>query len=306
MGGSRILIFGATGYIGKHVANASLAQGHPTFLFIREATLSNPEKAPLIESFKSKGAIIVHGSLDDYASLVEACKKVDVVISALGAPQIADQFNIIKAIKEAGNIKRFFPSEFGIDIDKAHAVDPMKSMFDLKIKLRRTIEAEGIPYTYVCCNCFAAYFLPTLAQLGPTSPPRDKFVVYGNGNHKAVYVKEEDVGTFTIKAVDDPRTLNKKLLFRLPQNTFSSLELAALWEKKIGKTLEKEYLSEEQVLKQLEATPFPGNFMVAIFHSIYVKGDQSNFELGPEHVEASQLYPDVKYTTVDEYLDQFL
>ena len=37
--------------------------------------------------------------------LVGAIKKVDVVISAVGATQLADQVKIIEAIKEAGNVK---------------------------------------------------------------------------------------------------------------------------------------------------------------------------------------------------------
>ncbi|XP_057821828.2 phenylcoumaran benzylic ether reductase IRL1 [Cryptomeria japonica] len=306
MGGSRVLIIGGTGYIGRHVTNASLAQGHPTFLLVREITPSNPEKAQLLESFTSKGATLVQGSIDDHASLVAALKKVDVVISTLGAPQIADQFNLIKAIKEVGTIKRFFPSEFGNDVDKHHAVEPMKSMFDLKIKLRRTIEAEGIPHTYVVPHCFAGYFLTNLAQLGLAAPPRDKIVIYGDGTTKAVYMKEEDIGTFTIKAVDDPRTLNKTLYLKPPANTISTNDLVALWEAKIGKTLVKVYLSEEQVLKLLQDTPFPGTFMVSIFHTIYVKGDQTNFQIGPDGVEASALYPDVKYTTVEEYISAFV
>ncbi|XP_057821826.2 phenylcoumaran benzylic ether reductase IRL1 [Cryptomeria japonica] len=306
MGGSRILIIGATGYIGRHVANAALAQGHPTFLLVRESTTSNPEKAQLLESFTSKGATLVHGSIDDYASLVEAVKKVDVVISTVGAEQIADQFTLIKAIKAVGTVKRFFPSEFGIDVDRHHAEEPMKSMFDLKVKLRRTIEAESIPYTYVVPNSFAGYFLSNIAQLGLTAPPRDKVVIYGDGTSKSVYSKEEDIGTFTIKAVDDPRTLNKILYLRPPGNTISTNDLVALWESKIGKTLEKVYLSEEQVLKLIQDTPMPGNYMVCIFHTIYVKGDQTNFEIGPDGVEASELYPDVKYTTVEEYLSAFL
>ncbi|GLJ19421.1 hypothetical protein SUGI_0350340 [Cryptomeria japonica] len=305
MGNSRILIIGATGYIGRHVVNASLAQGHPTFLLVRSSTASNPEKAQLLDSFKSSGATILHGSIDDYASLVEAIKKVDVVISTVGAPQIADQVNIIKVIKEVGSIKRFLPSEFGNDVERNHAVEPVKSMFDLKVKIRRAIEAEGVPYTYVSTNCFAGYFLSGLAQPGLIAPPRDKAVIYGDGNNKAVYVREEDIGTFTIKAVDDPRTLNKTLYLRLPANIYSTNELVALWEKKIGKILEKIYLSEEQVLKLIEETPFPGNIFLAIFHTIYVKGDQTNFEIPSDGVEASELYPDVKYVTVNEFLSQF-
>jgi len=60
---------------------------------------------------------------------------------------------------------------------------------------------------------------------------------------------EEDVGMFTIKAVDDERTLNRTLHFRPPVNTLSFNELVALWEKKIGKTLQKIFIQEDQLLK---------------------------------------------------------
>ena len=43
--------------------------------------------------------------MKNYESLVKAIKQVDVVISTVGAAQVADQTNIIAAVKEAGNIK---------------------------------------------------------------------------------------------------------------------------------------------------------------------------------------------------------
>ena len=64
--------------------------------------------------------------------------------------------------------------------------------------------------------------------------------------------KEEDIATYTIKAVDDPRTLNKVLHFRPPANILSFNEIVSLWEKKIGKTLEKTYLLEDQLLKKIQ------------------------------------------------------
>ncbi|KAF4357262.1 hypothetical protein F8388_002770 [Cannabis sativa] len=277
---SKVLIIGGTGYIGKFVVEASVKAGHPTFAL---------------------------GDLYEHESLVKAIKQVDVVISTVGHMQVADQVKIIAAIKEAGNIKRFFPSEFGTDVDRNNAVEPAKSAFEMKVQIRRAVEAEGIPYTYVASNCFAGYFLPTLIQPGATSPPRDKVIILGDGNPKAVFNKEDDIGTYTIRAVDDPRTLNKILYIRPPKNCYSFNELVALWEKKIGKTLDKVYVSEEQILKDIQESPIPINIFLSINHSAFVKGDLTNFEIEPSFgVEASQLYPDVKYTTVEEYLDQFV
>lgn len=85
-------------------------------------------------------------------------------------------------------LQRFFPSEFGNDVDRTRAVEPAKSVFEIKVKIRRAIEAEGIPYTYVSSNYFAGYSLPTLVQSGATSPPRDKVVILGDGNTKGSYL----------------------------------------------------------------------------------------------------------------------
>ncbi|KNA04334.1 hypothetical protein SOVF_200590 [Spinacia oleracea] len=306
-GKSKILVIGGTGYIGKFIVEASAKAGHPTFALVRDETLSNPAKASIIDNFKSVGVYLVTGDVYDHESLVKAIKQVDVVISTVGYPLFADQVKIIDAIKEAGNVKRFIPSEFGVDVDRSSAVEPAKSMFELKVQIRRAIEAAGIPYTYVSSNNFAGYFLPTFSQPGVTAPPRDKVVILGDGTAKAVYNKEDDIGTYTIRAVDDPRTLNKTLYIKPSGNTLSFNELVFLWEKKIGKTIEKEYVPEEQVLKNIQDSPPPVNVFLAIGHAVFVKGDQTNFEIEPSFgVEASELYPDVKYTSVDEYLNQFV
>jgi hypothetical protein len=113
-------------------------------------------------------------------------------------------------------LQRFFPSEFGNDVDRAHAVEPAKTGFATKAKIRRAIEAEGIPYTYVASNSFSGFFLPalnhsrsgglwlylhahvqastssigsnaettTLKQPGAPASPRDKVVILGEGDTK--------------------------------------------------------------------------------------------------------------------------
>ncbi|MED6145914.1 Eugenol synthase 1 [Stylosanthes scabra] len=306
---SKVLVVGGTGYIGKFIVNASAKAGHPTFVLVRESSISHPDKSNLIQSFKSSGVTLLYGDVGDHSSLVKAVKQVDVVISAVSGAQTEHQLNIISAIKEAGNIKRFLPSEFGLDVDRHSAVEPAASVLGAKAKIRRAIEAEGIPHTYVVSNAFAGYFLGTLGQQGVTAPPRDKLVILGNGNGnvKGVFVAEEDVGTYTIKAVDDPRTLNKILYLRPPANVLSFNEVVSLWENKIGETLDKIYVPEDQILKNIQESPFPQSLLLALSHSALVKGDCTNFEIEPCFgVEASQLYPQVKYTTVDTYLNQFV
>ncbi|KAL9378413.1 hypothetical protein Peur_029748 [Populus x canadensis] len=337
---SKILLIGGTGYIGKFIVEASIKEGHPTFVLVRESTLSlsSPAKSIVINNFNNLGVNFLIGDLLDHESLVKAIKQVDVVISSIAHDQVDNQVNIIAAIKESGNIKRFIPSEFTNDVDRAHIVEPATGLAASKAKIRRAIEAEGIPYTSVASNSFAGFFLPALNQRscgglgsflqshvqassirstavtttsnqpGATASHGDRLVILGDGNVKVVFNKEEDIATYTIKAVDDPRTVNKILYIKPPANIISSNELVSLWEKKIGKTIERVYVPEEQILKNIQETlDFLRKLTLAICHSWFVNGDQTNFEIEPAFgVEASELYPDVKYTTVDEYLNQFV
>jgi len=56
-------------------------------------------------------------------------------------------------------------------------------LLETKSKIRREIEAAGIPYTSVSANCFAAYFVNYL--LHPYEDVKD-IVVYGNGEAKGI------------------------------------------------------------------------------------------------------------------------
>lgn len=48
--------------------------------------------------------------------------------------------------------------------------------------------------------------------------------------------------------------------------------------------------------------PFPLKMDLIFIYSAFVKGDHTYFEIDSRS-EGTQLYPDVKYTTVSEYLD---
>ena len=63
---------------------------------------------------------------------------------------------------------------------------------------------------------------------------------------------EDDIAMYTIKTIDDPRTLNKTVYIRPPKNILSQLEVVKIWEKLIGKELKKSSISAEQFLSSME------------------------------------------------------
>ncbi|XP_070662635.1 probable pinoresinol-lariciresinol reductase 3 isoform X4 [Malus domestica] len=146
-----------------------------------------------------------------------------------------------------------------------------------------------------------------LVQPGLKVPPRDKVTIFGDGNTKGVFVKESDVAAFTIRALDDPRTLNKVVYLRPPGNVYSMNELVEIWESKIGKKLDKVFVSEEELLERVKDTPYPDNMEMVFIYSAFIKGDQTYFDIESSGgVDGTKLYPQQNFTTISQYLDTLL
>ncbi|KAK6920154.1 NmrA-like domain [Dillenia turbinata] len=272
----KILIFGATGYLGRFMAKASMSMGHSTYAYVRPLKPgASPAKLEVHRELESIGVTVFQGELDDHEKLVWAIKQAEIVISTLAVPQHLEQLKIISAMKDAGTIKRFVPSEFGNEVDRVSGLPPFEALLENKRKVRRATEAAGLDFTYVSANSFAAYFVDYL--LHP----------HNQADEAAV----------------DPRVRNRVIIFRPPGNIVSQLDLISMWEKKTGRTLKRVHTPEDEVVKLSESLPFPENIPVAILHNIFIKGDQTSFEITEKDLEASQLYPDHKYTSVDDLLE---
>ena len=70
--------------------------------------------------------------------------------------------------------------------------------------------------------------------------------------YTVVYMDEDDIATYTIKSIDDPRTLNKTLYIRPKENILTQMQLIEKWERLSGKKLEKLNISAEDFLASME------------------------------------------------------
>nr|XP_029117351.1 bifunctional pinoresinol-lariciresinol reductase 1-like [Elaeis guineensis] len=211
------------------------------------------DKSTVAEVRRSGKTKSEDASLEDHESMVSALKQVDVVVSAVGGSCIMEQLKLIEAIEEVGTIKRFLPSEFGMDVDRMeHAISPGDRTFVEKRVIRRAIEKANIPHTYVSANCFASIFLAGLAQLATYMPKRERVNIHGHGDKKCIWVAEEDKAMYAMLAVDDPRTLNKVLFVRPPANILTQMEVVKTWERIIGQELQMTFLSAEEWLSTMD------------------------------------------------------
>lgn len=54
-------------------------------------------------------------------------------------------------------------------------------------------------------------------------------------------------------------------------------------------------------------TPYPDNMELVFIYSVFIKGDHTYFDIEScGGVNGTELYPDVKYMTVSEFLDTLL
>lgn len=67
-----------------------------------------------------------------------------------------------------------------------------------------------------------------------------------------VYVDEDDMAKYAAKTLNDPRTMNKTVYVRPTDNILTHMELVQIWEKLSGKELEKNYISANDFLADIE------------------------------------------------------
>ncbi|KAJ0113013.1 hypothetical protein Patl1_03630 [Pistacia atlantica] len=99
---------------------------------------------------------------------------------------------------------------------------------------------------------------------------------------------------------------NLSQLILPPENILSQRQLVEIWEKLSGEKLEKVHLPGEDFLASMKDMDFAGQVHVAHFYHIFYEGCLTNFEIGEGQEEASELYPEVNYTRMDDYLKRFL
>ncbi|WMV28151.1 hypothetical protein MTR67_021536 [Solanum verrucosum] len=307
--GGRILIVGATGFIGQFITQASLDANRRTYILIRSFSDNFHPKIKIIKEFEDKGAIILHGVINDQKFMEHMLRKheIDIVISVVGGESILDQLVLVQAMKVVGTIKRFLPSEFGHEVDRSNPVEPGLNLYKQKRKIRRFIEEMKIPYTYICCNSIASWPYYDNKHPSDVLPPLDHFQIYGDGNVKAYFVAGADIGKFTIKTAEDNRTFNKCVHFRPKCNFLNMKEIATLWENKIGKILPRVTITEDVLLAIAAEKIIPRSVVASLTHEIFIKGCQIGFSIdGKKDLEVCDLYPNESFCTMDECFNDFL
>lgn len=154
---ARLLIFGATGAIGKYITEAILA-ARPAFQHVTIFTSANTvaAKRDLLAHWKSVGVStsVFVGDVNSEEDVKRAyqTEAPDTVISALGRGALTIQTKLVQLAAQAETVKWFFPSEYGTDIEynaKSPNEKPHQHKLALRKFIRENIRPEQLHITYL-------------------------------------------------------------------------------------------------------------------------------------------------------------
>jgi uncharacterized protein YbjT (DUF2867 family) len=118
--------------------------------------LQDEAKKAKIAAWEKAGVKPVTGDVTNPASLIEALKGIDWVISCLSRDglETGGELNLIQAAKEVG-VKRFIPSQFGNDMHDF--VLGQLPMIDSKVRAVDALKESGLDYVLVSSNTWMEY-----------------------------------------------------------------------------------------------------------------------------------------------------
>ncbi|OAQ61138.1 hypothetical protein VFPPC_02148 [Pochonia chlamydosporia 170] len=212
---TRVAIAGATGSIGGVIAAAiASTKKHEVFVLSR--------KAP--DASNNSGSIstltVNYDSVDDIETKLTS-NNIDTVICCMSLnseAENASQINIIRAAAKSPTVKRFAPSEFGIDYMEASRQKYPFPSTEFKVAAIQELQKTDLQYTRFITSTFMDYFGPQNAPSQLKVLPlfidhqSRKATIPGDGNTPVVLTHSTDVGKFVAAAVDLPEWQEKSLV----------------------------------------------------------------------------------------------
>jgi uncharacterized protein YbjT (DUF2867 family) len=226
MSGARVLVAGATGQLGRAIAQKLVASG------VTVRALSRNE-----ESLRkaAPGAEPAAVDLRDLAKLTDACRGVDQIVatannnmgSGASSPTRVDlgaYQNLCAAARNTGVRRLIYVSYRGVDQDAP--VD----IFRVKWYIEDAIRRSGIPYVMLRPTAFMDTWIDQILAKGI----REKGVatIFGDGNNVSNYIAVDDVAEFAVKILGRAEIVNEVVEAGGPSNV-SQNDLATLVERRV-------------------------------------------------------------------------
>ena len=188
----RVLLAGATGYLGRFIANELIEHAYPSRLIVR-----NSAKA----GFDSNKLEVIQANVTDENSLIGCCDDINVVISTVGITKQKDgltymdvdynaNLNLLNEATKAGVKKFIYVS--ALNADKLTHL----KMCEAKEKFVKTLKNSGLEYCIIRPNGFFSDMTEFLkmAKKGTVN-------LFGDGNFKMNPIHGSDLAKVCVDAI---------------------------------------------------------------------------------------------------------
>jgi uncharacterized protein YbjT (DUF2867 family) len=272
MAGETILVTGATGSQGGAVARALLSAGH------RVHAMTRKPDSPAAKSIEAAGATLIHGDLDDEASLRKAAQ------GAWGAFGVQNTWEagvekeeeqgkrMARVVKDAGVAHYVYTS---VGSARRHTGIPH---FDNKARIEETIEGLGIPSWTVIRP---AFFMENF--LGPWFKPGIDNGVLAMGlkpGTKLQMIAVKDIGAWGRLAFERHTELKGKGI-ELAGDELTMPEAAAIIGKAVGRTITHLQVPIEDVRKGSEDYALMLEWFDKVGYNADIAGNAKKYGIQP-------------------------
>jgi uncharacterized protein YbjT (DUF2867 family) len=201
-----LLIVGASGMLGRQIAERALASGRPLRLMAR-----HPAK---LADLGARGAQLVQGDLIDPASLARACEGASQLIASahalLGrgryrseAVDDAGHRALIDAARQAGVGHFIYISALGAA--PGHPVD----FFRTKYAIEEYLKASGLSWTILRPSAFMDLHAHRLIGMNIVATGKTRLI--GSGSTRRNFIAVRDIARFVELALDEPKFRTRAL-----------------------------------------------------------------------------------------------
>ena len=233
----KVLIAGATGTLGGRIAYHLLRQSDTELrLLIRPDSLSDLRKASRISSLIERGAVVAHGDLTNRASLENATKDIDVVISAVQGDReiiIDGQLALLDAAMING-VRRMMPADFAGDLFAAP--EGGHPLLDIRRTADRVIAASGIEHVHILNGFFMDGLLDSFFQVDNLEAGTAR--TWGDGDERFEVTSIENVARYAARAAVDRQLPSGR--FAIAGQRISFEEMTRAIERVIERPLRRE------------------------------------------------------------------
>lgn len=221
---NKILIAGATGYLGKYITQELKQQDYYTKVLVR-----NSKK---FEQYGIQVEEIVQAEITDKSTLKDCCKDIDIVISSVGITKQKDgltymgvdyqaNLNLLEEAKQNG-VRKFIY----VSVLNGEKLKNLK-ICEAKEKFVEELKKSGLEFCIIRPNGFFSDMTEfySMAKNG-------RIYLFGSGNIKANPIHGEDLAKVCVSAIED----NDKEIEVGGPETLTQNEIAKIAFDAVGKT----------------------------------------------------------------------